>query len=188
MITVIQIFSTLLKKKNSGNHNIDGQSRYFNTEEYISATNSYDNNYSSIIHLDIRSLPKNFDFLRLMLNCLPKLPDVIALTETWLSDTTKHLYFMEGYSVFHLVRTNRDHGGISVFVRNDIHTDVSHEFCYINDDIELYTLKIKINDVEYVIATLYRPHSKHVAVYDFTDILINILSTDAFRCNKTIIL
>lgn len=78
---------------------------------------------------------------------------------------------MEGYSAFHLVRTNREHGVTSIFVRNDIHTDIQHEYCLINDDVELYTLKIKIDTVEYVIAKLYRPHSKHIAVNDFTDFI-----------------
>lgn len=71
---------------------------------------------------------------------------------------------------------------------NYIYTDILHEYCLINDDIELYTLKVTIDRLEYVIAILYKSHSKHIAVNDFTDILTNTLSTDVFRCNKTIIL
>lgn len=179
---------TNIFEKMSGNVDITAQSRYYNIEEYTSTTLPYCNNYTNIIHLNIRSLPKNFDSFKAMLNCLPKEPDVIPLTETWLSDTTKHLYCMEGYSAFHLVRDNREHGGISVFVRNGMQTHVVNEYCFINEFIELYTLKVKIDSVEYVIATVYRPHSKHIAVNVFTDVLINILSADVFRCNKTILL
>ena len=68
--------------KISGNHDINAQSKYYNIDEYTSAVNTNTNYYTNIIHLNIRSLSKNFDLLRSMLNCLPKHPDVIALTET----------------------------------------------------------------------------------------------------------
>lgn len=174
--------------KISGNHDINAQSKYYNIDEYTSAVNTNTNYYTNIIHLNIRSLSKNFDLLRSMLNCLPKHPDVIALTETWLNNTNKHLYQLDGYSSFHLVRTTREHGGISIFVKNDIHTHVLHDYCFINEDSELYTVKIRIDKVEHIIATLYRPHSKHIAVNNFTDIITNTLSADIFTNNKTIIL
>lgn len=39
-------------EKNSGNHDINAQSRYFNIEEYTLATNPYHNNYINIMHLN----------------------------------------------------------------------------------------------------------------------------------------
>lgn len=174
--------------KISGNNDINAQSMYFNIDDYKITISHYKNYYSNAIHVHFRSLPKNFDILNSVLHYLPKHPDIIALTETWLSDTTKHLYFMEGFSAFHLVRTNREHGGICDFVRNGIHTDVVNDYCLINDEIELYTIKIIIDTVKYIIATVYRPHSKHIAINDFTDFLVTTLSTDLFRCNKIIIL
>ena len=62
------------------------------------------------------------------------------------------------------------------------------DYCFINEDSELYTVKIRIDKVEHIIATLYRPHSKHIAVNNFTDIITNTLSADIFTNNKTIIL
>lgn len=73
-----------------------------------------------------------------MFNCFPKHP----LTQAWLNDTTKHVYLMEGYSAFHLGRTKREHGGISILVRNDIHTHILHEYCLITGNLELYTKNI----------------------------------------------
>ena len=153
-----------------------------------SSTDPLANNYINIIHINIRSLQKNFDLLKSMLNCLPKQPDIIAITETWLRDSTKHMYTMDGYTAFHLVRTNREHGGISVFVKDEIHANILDQYYFVNEHIELHSLKITVNAQEYVIATIYRPHSKHIAVPDFTNLFIEILSNDIFRCHKTILL
>lgn len=171
-----------------GGHDLNALSKYFSFEEYTSVTDPLTNNYINIIHINIRSLQKNFDLLKSMLNCFPKQPDIIAITETWLKDSTKHLYSMDGYTSFHLVRTQREHGGISVFVKDEINAVTLGQYYFVDEHIELHSLKIKINTLEYVIATIYRPHSKHIDVHDFTDILIEILTNDIFRCYNTILL
>ena len=126
----------------SANTNISALSKYYNFEEYTNAVNALENNFISIIHINIRSLQKNFDLLKSMLSCLPKLPDVIVISETWLRNSSKHLYYMDGYTAFHLVRTSKEHGGVSIYVKNEIHTDVLDQYCIVNDDIELQTIKI----------------------------------------------
>lgn len=113
------VFSTDLGiniiEKISGQRDLITLSKYFNFEEYISATDVLDGNYFNVIHINIRSLRKNFDFLQSFLKCLPKPPAIIAITETWLQEHTNQLYPLEGYDSFHLVRTEREHGGISVY-------------------------------------------------------------------------
>ena len=83
--------------KISGHSDISALSRYYNIEEYSTETEHMGKNYLSIMHINIRSLQKNFDTLKSFLNCLPKPPDVLAVTETWLKETTKHLYSLDGY-------------------------------------------------------------------------------------------
>ncbi len=81
------VFNTLNFELNiieniSGQHDVNYLPKYYNFEEYSSATESLGNNYINIIHIHIRYLHKNFYLLKSFLNCLPKLPDVIAVTET----------------------------------------------------------------------------------------------------------
>ena len=38
---------------------------------------------------------------------LLKSPDIIAFADTWLEEHNKHLYSLEGYNSYHLVRTER---------------------------------------------------------------------------------
>ena len=67
-----------------GKTDICSLSRYYNINEYISEVNTTGDRYINIIHQNMRSIHKNFDVFKTFLNSLPKLPDFIALTETWL--------------------------------------------------------------------------------------------------------
>ena len=102
----------------SGQTDICSLSRYYNINEYISEVNTTGDRYINIIHQNMRSIHKNFDVFKTFLNSLPKPPAVIALTETWLRESFKHLYSLDGYVSHNLVRTNREHGGITIFIKD----------------------------------------------------------------------
>lgn len=172
----------------SGHQDINSLSKYFSFDEYSAAIDSLDNNYLNIIHINIRSLHKNFDSLKSFLICLPKTPDIIALTETWLQEHTKHLYSIEGYDSYHLVRTNREHGGISIFTKCELKADIITQYSFINDNIEIFSAKIELDNSKLVISVIYRPNSKHIAVEEFTNIMNGLFSNDIFRLNKSIII
>lgn len=175
-------------EKISGHQDISCLSKYFNIEEYTTATRSLDKNYLNIIHLNIRSLHKNFDSFKSFLSCLPKPPEVIVITETWLQLNTKHLYSLEGYDSFHLVRTNREHGGVTFFTKTELKAELLTPFSFINEDIEICTTQIKLADSKYIISAIYRPNSKHIAVNEFTNIINELLNNEIFRLNKSIII
>lgn len=181
-------FELSVIEKISGHCDTNTLSRYFNIEEYASTVKSLGDNYISIIHVNIRSLHKNFDSLKSFLCALPNLPDVIALTETWLQEHTKHIYSIEGYTPFHLVRTDREHGGITVYTKNVINAEVLEQFCFINRNIEIFSSKLKVGDTTFIISVIYRPQSKHIAVDEFIHIINELFSKETFKCNKTIIL
>lgn len=175
-------------KKIAGHQDINCLSKYYNFEEYTSALNPLANNYISVIHINIRSLQKNFDILKSFLNCLPKPPEVIAVTETWLQQNTKHLYFLEGYESFHLTRTVREHGGITVFTKNHMKAEPLMLYSFINENIEICTSKLELGNTKYIISVIYRPNSKHIAVNEFTNFMNELLNNDIFRHNKSIII
>lgn len=93
---------------------------YLNTiyiEEYTTKVKIIESKNINILHFNIRSSHKNFDAIKVFLNNLPKAPDIIALTETWLQKSTKHLYFLYGCESHSLVRANREHGAITIFIK-----------------------------------------------------------------------
>ena len=60
-------------------------SQYFTLEESSRNLNNFDNNSFSMVHLNIRSLQKNFDSLFNLLMTLKSEFKVICTTETWCS-------------------------------------------------------------------------------------------------------
>lgn len=56
-----------------------------------------------------------------------------------------------------------------------------NNFSFINDDIEIKSCKIKIGHNNCIISVIYRPHSKHIAVNEFTTLLDNLLNNETFR-------
>lgn len=75
----------------------------------------------STFHMNIRSLPKNYDLLTHHLSCLKHEFTVIALSETWLSNDVESLYDLPNYTAVHYNRESRRGGGVSLFVHRDSH-------------------------------------------------------------------
>ena len=111
-------------------------------------------NNLSIIHMNARSLSKNYDRINAFLSSLTLSPDIIAITETWLNDTNKYLYQFPGYHPYHITRTTRPHGGVSLYISNDICTEPIDVLTITNDDIELLTVKVNVDSVSYFICAV----------------------------------
>ena len=75
-------------------------------------------NVFSTFHLNIRSLPKNYDCLKLCLSTLSHSFSVLAFSETWLNYDFVSLYPSSNYNSTHSCRNNRTGGGVSLFVSN----------------------------------------------------------------------
>jgi hypothetical protein len=76
--------------------------------------------YFSVLHLNIRSVPKNLSSFDYLLCELEMRFTVIGLSETWLDASNVDLYDLEGYNSEHKYRENRKGGGVSLFVKNEI--------------------------------------------------------------------
>ena len=171
-----------------GHTDLSSVSKYYNIENYNLYTTALAKDYLNILHINIRSFQKNFDNLISFIKCFPKPPDIIAVTETWLKESTQHLYQLDGYVSHHIYRTTREHGGVTFFINNDYHAELIQDFTFVNDDLEICTIKLKSTTPNYVISVIYRPNSKHIAVQEFTNIFNDILSQDLFKTNNTILL
>ena len=93
------------------------QSAYYSINNYNSSFHNY-SNFVLFIHQNIRSINNKFDDRSLFMQSLNKPPDVLVMSETWLSDTSKDHCNFNGYTAYHSVRTERIGGGISIFVKS----------------------------------------------------------------------
>ena len=140
-------------------------------------TDKYENCFS-MIHLNIRSLPKHFDELQLFLKNIKFEFNIIGLSETWLKEQNLSLYNILGYEYEHVFREKRIGGGVSLFIKNNIEYCCRNDLYVFNDDIE--TLFIEISkeqlglDKNVIIGIIYRPPSTDIE--KFINHMIEILA------------
>ena len=74
----------------------------------------------SLLHLNIRSIPKNLSDLQNYMQCLNTKFSIIGLSETWHNESTIDIYEMEEYECVSKFRADRRGGGVSLYVRRGI--------------------------------------------------------------------
>ena len=113
-------------------------SQYFTPEESTRNLNHFDKSSFSVLHLNIRSLQKNFDSLFNLLMTLKFKFKVICITETWSSDNSinLNLFKLPQYKSIHQVRRTGKGGGIAVFLHESLTFNVRHDLSVSSADIE----------------------------------------------------
>ena len=135
------------------------ETNYFNLSEasvYLKCSLSY----FSVLNLNIRSMRKNFENLKILLKNLNFNFSVICLTETWCQngDELNSIYFLYGYNSIHQTRKNGIGGGVCIFILNSF-TFRNSENLSVNDaNCESLTIEIiKQKTKSIFITALYRP-------------------------------
>ena len=97
----------------------------------------------SLLHLNIRSVPKNLDKLIPLIDQSQIKYNFVALTETWLRSENADVYGLEGYNHEYLTRDNRPGGGVSIFIKEEINYKVRDDLSVIEPDIEMLWVEIE---------------------------------------------
>ena len=160
-------------------------SKYFDLIAYdkLSPTKS---NQLNIVHLNACSIQFKKDSISALIQTLKRPPDLLCITESWLQDSNKDFCNIPGYYGFHLCRSTRQHGGVSVFAANNLQVSQLSNLTFINEDIEINTVCVSFPSISYTICTIYRPQIKTERVENFTLKLSEILSMEELR-NKNVI-
>ena len=83
--------------------------------------------------------------------------DIILLTESWISNESTDFLQIPSYTAFHTYRTHKKGGGLSLFVRSEYNTLQIPEYSFVNEFIEVNTVKICSQNVELFVLGTYRP-------------------------------
>ena len=170
-----------------GHMDLNSLSRYYDLTTYNNLVSAHDSPQVTVLHINSRSLSKNIDNIQSLLKCLNSFPDIIAITETWLTNDNKHLHDLPGYHSYHLVRNTRAQGGVSIYVSENLNSEQHCDLTFINSDIELNSVKITTTFYSFLVCAIYRPNSKHIAVNEFTNILTALLN-DTAKQNKIVLI
>ena len=84
-------------------------SPYFSADEFNSLSEKLLQNYFSILHINVRSLLKNFEKLREYLSPVKRDFSVVVLTETWCNDNKtaqNSILQLPNYTPIHQIKNN----------------------------------------------------------------------------------
>ena len=99
-------------------------SPYYNVDKFNSSSRSLLKNSFSVLHINIRSMNKNFEKLREYLSHVKGHFSIIALTETRCSDNKadeNSLWQLPNYRTIHQIRNSgQKGGGIALYVHNSL--------------------------------------------------------------------
>ena len=156
------------------NNNFDPDENFFDKNDFSKINAQYysldelqenriapDNKSFSILHVNIRSLNKNFENFKLMLSDLNYEFSMICLSETWCSNESfqnNSDYNLSQYNSVHQERKNKRGGGVCVYINKKHMFKQRNDFSISEEENE--TLSIEIinkNAKNIIVNTCYRP-------------------------------
>ena len=109
-------------------------------------------NKFSVVHYNVQSLVNKIGILETELSNF----DVICITESWLHDAISDDEIkMEEYTVFRRDRVGDSHGGVCVYVKNNLHVRRRNDIEIQN--LECVWIEITTHNKKVLIGTFYRP-------------------------------
>ena len=157
-------------------NSINNQCNYDNIPNQI-----HTNSNISIIHFNARSLIKNFNSITNYLYSLHHKFDIIVISETWLNEYNKDLYFILDYNNIHITRNHKRGGGTSIFVKKSFkYITIDTLSTTLPNKFDIVTIKLIIpNSKDIIISGIYKcPEFDIINFLDEIYNLFNTLSTD----------
>ena len=111
--------------------NFDKMSNYVDLNSYNSSLSHIEGPSLSVMHMNIRSLSTNLPHLEVLLVSLKQTPDILVLTETWLSPLNKDTVNINGYYSHNIARDHKAHGGVSIYIKQSIDSTFLEKYSYI---------------------------------------------------------
>lgn len=142
----------------------------------------------SVLHINIRSLIKNMAKLEEMLLESSVDPDIIAISETWLTNSKTTNIHLPGYNFFFSnstkgnVNNKYSAGGVGVFVKKSLNvSEYDHTNMHCKDAEDIW-LSVSLGNKQIIVGVIYRhPHSN---IVEFQEKICKIL--DDFNTNNKV--
>ena len=165
------------------------ESNYLSPSEIDKNFKNFSTESFSVLHLNIRSMNKNFEAFQDFYKSLNTKFSIICLTETWANDSDinhNSLFQLEGYIPVHQIRKSRQGGGIVIFIRDSLLYKLRNDLSINCEGIESLSIEIMNSQTRNIICNvIYRPPDGDLNVCEtfFKKIL-----SDSTTVNKTFFL
>ena len=128
----------------------------------------------SLFHVNARSLQKNYDNFRNLLDTLDFNFSILAISETWFNGNTNvNMYNVKDYSFVHMCRPDKVGGGVGLYVKNEFQYVLRNDLSCITSNHEMIFVEITVSNKTIIAACIYRPPNSDITV--FTSSLKGIL-------------
>lgn len=127
------------------------------------------------MHVNIRSLIKNFSALSECISSSKRIIDVIVLSEVGISDKILSMYNIDGYELYAHLRKNKKGGGIMLYIHNN-HKFTQIKTHLIHSEGIFGKLTTTSHDTIHILA-IYRPPSSNKHLY-LRELHTTITNTD----------
>jgi hypothetical protein len=115
---------------------------YYSSNQMTDIAEANKNSSLSMLHLNIRSSPKNLDTLVATLHSSDMDIDLITLSETWLKSYNADLHGIAGYAHEFTTRETRAGGGTSIYIKENWIYKVRNDLCHSSEEFEMLWIEI----------------------------------------------
>lgn len=149
----------------------------------LSSQSCYDQKIN-ILHVNIRSLPKNYDKLELFLHSLPRKPNLILLSETWLDPSMTELYKLPNYRLEALSPPHHRGKGSAIFIHSSLSYIRRNDLESAKLEFQSVFIELRIPDKKnIIIGASYRSPSFPLSDYlDYVEPVMNLINLEAKTC------
>ena len=123
--------------------------------KYITNNNIKNEHYFSIIHINLRSINKNFDKLHQLISQMPFDPNCIAITETKINKRSNlNSFQLDRYDFIH-VDSLTCAGGVGLYINNSLQYDNRPDLNLRDNNYESVWAEVKVGNKKYTIGVVY---------------------------------
>lgn len=133
------------------------------------------NEHIAIMHINTRSLIKNFDLLHQLICELNREPDIILITETKLNSRSNvNFANLNNYSFFHKNSLTKA-GGVGIYIKKNIQSSIRNDIKLFNKEVESLWIDITVEKYKSITIGVVYKHPNYKTL-DFTEIFYEILT------------
>nr|XP_054755525.1 uncharacterized protein LOC129261488 [Lytechinus pictus] len=137
--------------------------KYINCEDFQCNGENF-----SVMHINSRSLFKNFEDLAVLLSCINHNFSVIGVSETWFTPSTEVAMFdIPGYSLVQVCRSNKKGGGVACYVREGLDYKLRNDLSTANTYYESVFIELNNANKKSIVGCVYRAPGNDIR--SFTD-------------------
>ena len=141
-------------------------SKYITEDKLNDFFNFKDTSAINLMHVNCRSLKKNFSSLNNLIYSLSGIISALAVTETWLTESLQDVYNIPGYNFISIPRIGKTGGGVGLYLKNSFDYTLRSDLCRTCEYIECLFVEIRRAGKQPIfIGCVYRPPNSDIPLF-----------------------